>query len=41
MELINFFATDGVELNGVLYTSQGQPSKKIILALHGMTSNCF
>lgn len=41
MELINFFATDGVELNGILYKGQRQPSEKIILALHGMTSNCF
>lgn len=41
MELINFLATDNVELNGLLYKCECAEDKKIILAVHGMTSNCF
>ena len=40
MERIDFLATDGVVLNGLLYKSP-EETKKIILAVHGMTSNCF
>ena len=40
MKLINFLATDGIELNGILYYSK-TPTKKIILAVHGMSSNCM
>lgn len=40
MKLINFLATDGIELNGILYNSK-TPTKKIILAVHGMSSNCM
>lgn len=40
MERIDFIATDGVALNGLLYKSNSQ-TKKVILAVHGMSSNCF
>lgn len=43
MKKINFLATDGVKLNGIIYESEllaGQ-AKKIILSIHGMTSNCL
>lgn len=41
MELINFMATDGVNLEGILYKASFNISEKIILSVHGMTSNCF
>ena len=41
MELIKFVSTDNIELNGILYKSENAKNKKIILAVHGMTSNCF
>ncbi|MBO4293759.1 MAG: hypothetical protein J5881_05180 [Clostridia bacterium] len=40
MEQINFQATDGVLLNGFLHKSDIQ-TKKVIVAVHGMGSNCF
>lgn len=40
MKIINFLATDGIQLNGILYESLNK-TKKIILAVHGMSSNCF
>ena len=40
MEKIEFLATDGVNLTGVLYKGK-EESNKVILAVHGMTSNCF
>ena len=40
MEKIEFLATDGVNLTGVLYKGK-EESDKVILAVHGMTSNCF
>ena len=40
MKIINFLANDGVILNGILYESQ-EKSESIILAVHGMSSNCF
>ena len=40
MKRIDFIATDGVILNGLLYDSNSQ-TKKVILAVHGMSSNCF
>ena len=40
MEKIDFLATDGVDLSGILYNGQ-EKTKKVILAVHGMTSNCF
>lgn len=41
MNIINFLATDNVELNGILYKSENTKNKKVILSVHGMTSNCF
>lgn len=38
MEQVNFLATDGVNLNGFLYSNN---NKNIILSVHGMSSNCF
>jgi pimeloyl-ACP methyl ester carboxylesterase len=40
MKKIDFLATDGVILNGLLYEST-EKTQDIILAVHGMTSNCF
>ena len=40
MKKIDFLATDGVVLNGLLYESQ-EKTQDIILAVHGMSSNCF
>lgn len=40
MEKIVFLATDGINLKGVLYKSKVN-TKKIILSIHGMSSNCF
>ena len=40
MEKIDFLATDGVILSGILYNGN-ERTKKVILAVHGMTSNCF
>ena len=40
MEKIDFLATDGVDLTGILYKGK-EKTKKIVLAVHGMTSNCF
>lgn len=40
MEKVDFLATDGVILNGLLYTSKNK-TQKIILSVHGMSSNCF
>ena len=40
MEKIDFLATDGVNLTGILYEGKIKTSK-VILAVHGMTSNCF
>ena len=40
MKKINFLATDGVELQGLLYNCESK-TEKIILSVHGMSSNCF
>ena len=40
MEQVNFYATDGVLLNGLLYKSNTE-TKTIIVSVHGMGSNCF
>lgn len=40
MKKINFLATDGVLLNGILYESESN-NKTAILAIHGMVSNCL
>ena len=42
MKRVNFIATDGVKLNGFLYQSESnKKSEKIILSVHGMSSNCL
>ena len=40
MEKIDFLATDGIQLSGILYKNQ-LASKSVILSVHGMSSNCF
>lgn len=40
MRKIDFLATDGIKLNGFLYESK-EKTKKIILSMHGMSSNCL
>ena len=40
MEQVNFNATDGVLLNGLLYKSNTN-TKTVIVSVHGMGSNCF
>ena len=40
MKKIDFLATDGAILNGILYNCP-KKTKKVILAIHGMSSNCF
>lgn len=40
MKRIDFLATDGIILNGILYTNK-EKSEDVILAVHGMSSNCF
>lgn len=40
MKRIDFLATDGIILNGLLYNSSKE-TKKVILAVHGMSSNCM
>ena len=39
-EIIKFYAEDGAKLNG--YLNKGKlETKKVLIAIHGMTSNCF
>lgn len=40
MEVIYFLATDGIKLDGLLYTSE-KKTEDIILSIHGMGSNCM
>ena len=40
MEKVDFLATDGIELSGILYNGK-KKNKKIILSIHGMASNCM
>ena len=40
MKKIDFIATDGVNLNGFLQEGS-KKTKKVILSVHGMSSNCF
>lgn len=40
MKKIDFLATDGIKLNGILYEGE-QITEKVILSIHGMSSNCF
>lgn len=39
-EIVRFRATDGINLDGILYKCDTY-SKKILIQIHGMTSNCF
>ena len=41
MEKINFNAIDNTELLGFIFKSDLKDNKEIILAVHGMASNCF
>lgn len=41
MKLINFLSTDGLQLEGILYNTNDIKKEKVILAIHGMTSNCL
>ena len=40
MKKIDFLATDGLKLNGLLYESN-QKTDKVVLSVHGMSSNCL
>lgn len=40
MKIINFLATDGINLTGILYNIDNK-TDKVILSIHGMSSNCF
>ena len=40
VEIVKFNATDGIHLDGILYKCDST-SKKILIQIHGMTSNCF
>ena len=40
MEQIEFLATDGIILEGILYKAK-EKTNKVILAVHGMSSNCM
>ena len=40
MKKIDFMATDGIKLNGLLYNID-ENFDSVIIAIHGMTSNCF
>lgn len=41
MKKVDFLATDGIKLNGFIYRSSKKDCDKVILAVHGMSSNCF
>ncbi len=40
MQKIEFLATDGVKLTGIIYKSENK-TENIILSIHGMSSNCL
>lgn len=40
MKKVDFLATDGISLNGLLYNSEKE-TNNVILAVHGMSSNCM
>lgn len=40
IETVFFKATDGVDLNGILYKTENK-TKKIIISVHGMATNCI
>ena len=39
-DTIFFKATDGVDLEGILYKN-GEKNKKILISIHGMATNCI
>lgn len=39
-KIIKFYATDGIVLNGYINKANSN-SKKVLIQIHGMTSNCF
>lgn len=39
-EIVKFYATDGITLDGYINKSE-KPSNKLLIQVHGMTSNCF
>lgn len=41
MERVDFLATDGIQLNGFIYKNKIKETSKIILTVHGMSSNCL
>ena len=41
MERVDFLATDGIQLNGFIYKNKIKETSKVILAVHGMSSNCL
>lgn len=44
IEKVYFSATDGIQLFGLLHKAEdivNQAQKKVVLSVHGMTSNCF
>jgi len=40
VEIVKFNANDGIHLDGILYKCDST-SKKVLIQIHGMTSNCF
>ena len=40
VEIVKFYAEDDVLLNGILYQSENN-TKKLLIEVHGMTSNCL
>ena len=40
VEIVNFDALDGIKLDGFIARSK-EPSKKMMILVHGMQSNCF
>ena len=41
IEKIYFNTEDNTELFGLLHTSENQTDKEVVIAIHGMGSNCF
>ena len=39
-KVIKFYTKDNIELNGIIYQN-GKTSNKVLIQIHGMTSNCF
>ena len=39
-QIINFKAKDGIKLDGIIYKTDNK-TNKVLIQIHGMTSNCF